>query len=131
LREDVKYDAAECCSPEAQRVENFSGTLVQWTTGDGKTYFPAGKTTKSLFPGVYEIGSCERGIFFQRIPVRTEGLIYFPQTNMEEVVEEIQTFWSREDKFREYLLTYKRGIILWGPAGSGKTIGIVKNMGLW
>lgn len=109
---------AECCEDTESK---FSGALVQWTSGDGKTYFPAGETTKNLTPGVYEIGHCERGIFFQRIPVKTEGLIRFPQTNMENVVEEIQTFWSKEDKFREYELTYKRGIILWGPPGSGKS----------
>jgi hypothetical protein len=112
----------DCCEEAAQSFgKSFPTSLVQWTTGDGKTYFPAGKTTKLLSPGVYEIGHCERGLFFQRIPVRTEGLIHFPQTNMEGVVEEIQTFWSREDKFIEYSLTYKRGIILWGPAGSGKS----------
>jgi len=111
----------EAVAEEPRANDIFSGALVQWTTGDGKVYFPAGETTQNLTPGVYEIGHCERGIYFQRIPVKTEGLIHFPQTNMEKVVEEIQTFWSKEDKFREYELTYKRGIILWGPPGSGKS----------
>lgn len=97
------------------------GKLVQWTSGDGKLFFPAGETTDILPPGVYEIGHCDRGIYFERIPVKTEGLIRFPQTNSEDVIVEIQKFWEKEKIFRDYNLTYKRGIILWGPAGSGKS----------
>jgi SpoVK/Ycf46/Vps4 family AAA+-type ATPase len=37
------------------------------------------------------------------------------------VITEIQTFWEREGIFRDFDLAYKRGIILWGPPGSGKS----------
>jgi hypothetical protein len=36
-------------------------------------------------------------------------------------VYEIQKFWDKEPIFREYGLTHKRGIIMWGPPGSGKS----------
>lgn len=111
---------ASCDSTEAEDEISY-GKLVQWTSGDGKIFFPAGETTNTLPIGVYEIGHCDRGVFFQRVPVKTEGLIHFPQTNSEKVVHEIQKFWEREEIFREYNLTYKRGIILWGPPGSGKS----------
>lgn len=98
------------------------GNLVQWTTADDKIFVPASHTRPGLVPGVFEIQhSPSIGIYFQRIPVKTEGLIRFPQTNSERVVREIQNFWMKEDIFREFHLAYKRGIILWGPAGSGKS----------
>ena len=106
-------------------TEHFSGTVggyVQWTSSDGKNFFPASQTVRELTPGVYEIfHSQTQGLFFAKIPVLTTGLIRFPETNSEKVVEEIQKFWNKEDIFREYNLTYKRGIILWGPPGSGKS----------
>jgi len=99
----------------------FSGQMVQWTSGDGKRFFPSGKTIECLPPGAYEIQSSECGIYFEHINVKTEGLIRFPQTNSEKVIQEIQKFWEKEEIFKEYELSYKRGIILWGPPGSGKS----------
>jgi hypothetical protein len=101
--------------------EVSSGKLVQWSSGDGKSFFPAGETQSKLPPGVYEINHCDRGIYFIKIPTKTEGLIRFPQTNSDKVLMEIQNFWSKEARFLEYNLSYKRGIILWGPPGSGKS----------
>ena len=117
-------------SPSAEIYEDKCDTesgekmkgLVQWTTGDDKRFVPASKTVDVLVPGCYEImhsSSC--GIYFEKVPVKTEGLVRFPQTNSERVVSEIQNFWEREDLFKEYKLTHKRGIILWGPPGSGKS----------
>jgi hypothetical protein len=96
--------------------------LSQWTTVDGLKFYPAGKTTDKLEPGLYEPSYDQnRGYFFLRLHVKTEGLLRFPETNSERVITEIQTFWTRESKYKQYGLTYKRGMILWGPPGSGKS----------
>jgi hypothetical protein len=101
---------------DAERTDY--GKLSQWTTGDGKRFLPAGITKEQLPPAVYEIHhSAQLGLYFQKIPVRTEGLLRFPQTNSERVLKEIETFWDRENLFTEFSITYKRGIILWGPPG--------------
>ena len=60
-------------------------------------------------------------MYFEKIAVKTEGLIEFPDSNSDKVIGEIKNFWGRESEFKEYNLTYKRGIILWGPPGSGKS----------
>jgi hypothetical protein len=119
----------DCCSAPAvcgdqgpKKDEKVLRGLVQWTTSDGKSFIPASKTADKITPGVYEIQHSDTiGIYFQKIPVLAQGLLRFPQTNSERVVTEIQKFWERESLFREYKLTYKRGIILWGPPGSGKS----------
>ncbi len=96
--------------------------LVQWTTSDDKRFLPASHTVDILTPGVYEIQSSPNiGIFFEKLPVNIKGLIRFPQTNSNKVIEEIAKFWDREDIFKQYGLTHKRGILLWGPPGSGKS----------
>jgi len=97
-------------------------SLTQWTTPDEKIFVPASQTAPMLVPGLYEIcHSPTMGIFFQKTAVKTEGLLRFPQTNSDRVVREIQKFWDLEGRFREYGLAYKRGIIMWGPPGSGKS----------
>jgi SpoVK/Ycf46/Vps4 family AAA+-type ATPase len=73
-------------------------------------------------PGAYEILSSHNiPIYFEKIPILATNLINFPETNSEKVVSEIQKFWSKESVFRDFGLVYKRGIILWGPPGSGKS----------
>lgn len=124
---NIVSNSGEVCCNSNPCVEKGSGDkvlkgLVQWTTADGKSFLPASKTQDEITPGVYEIQhSNNSGIYFQRIPVLVQGLLRFPQTNSEKVVIEIQKFWERESLFKEYNLTHKRGIILWGPPGSGKS----------
>ncbi len=97
-------------------------TYCQWGTSDNRIFVPSSKTVKKLIPGVYEIDqNTQFGTYFEKIPVKTEGLLRFPDTNSDKVVNEIQKFWDREDVFRHYDIAYKRGIILYGPPGSGKS----------
>lgn len=96
--------------------------LKQFTTGDGTRFYPAGATIENLSPGIYDIlFDNTKGIYFQKINVKTDGLIKFPETNSEKVIEEISKFWDREENFKKYKLNYKRGIFLYGPPGSGKS----------
>ncbi|CAE7860226.1 dnaE [Symbiodinium microadriaticum] len=109
-------------SGEDSSAEEITNSYVQWTTSDGNVFVPASSTKDILTPGVYEVhASPQVGIFFKKIPVRTEGLLRFPQTNSNKVIDEIKKFWEREEVFRAYDLSYKRGILLYGPPGSGKS----------
>ncbi len=96
--------------------------LIQWTTGDGRLYLPAGRTMPRLIPGAYEIRyGPSVGVYFEKFPVKTEGLLRFPHSNADRLLHEIQAFWGRETLYRDYGLAFKRGFLLWGPAGSGKS----------
>jgi len=105
-------------SEEKEEQQVKLGNLVQWTTSDKRTFIPASHTIDKLIPGVYDILQAPGvGIYFEKVPVKTEGLIRFPQTNSEKVVDEIKKFWDKEAVFKEFGLAYKRGVILYGPAG--------------
>jgi ATP-dependent 26S proteasome regulatory subunit len=96
--------------------------LKQFTTSDGNKFYPSGATVARITPGIYDIQVDNmKGIFFNKIKVKTDGLLRFPETNSEAVIEEISKFWEREHVFKKYNLNYKRGIFLYGPAGSGKS----------
>lgn len=105
--------------------QGYLSSYVHWTTSDNRIFVPAAPTEKTLIPGVYEIDqSSSIGIYFEKIPVRSEGLVRFPDTNSDKVLTEIQKFWEREDIFHEYNLIYKRGILIYGPPGSGKSCAV-------
>lgn len=107
---------------EARETSKFNTSAVQWATSNGVIFIPTGTTTPILLPGYYEIGQdASIGVYFERIQVKTDGLLEFPEANTTKVVDEIKKFWESEHKFRGRGLTYKRGIILWGPAGGGKS----------
>lgn len=100
---------------------NLNG-LKQFTTTDCKKFFAAGSTVTCLVPGTYSIKvDHSTGIYFQKIDIKTDGLLRFPNSNSEKVIKEISKFWDRESVFKKYKLNYKRGIFLYGPPGSGKS----------
>lgn len=94
----------------------------QWSTCDNVKFLPAGKTSKILVPGFYEPKlSSSSGYYLEKLDCKIEGLLEFPETNCKRVIDEIQNFWEKGDLFKAHNLVHKRGIILWGPPGSGKS----------
>ncbi len=96
--------------------------FTQWTVQNGGIYSPSHRSVKSLPPGMYVIGYASHlGFYFQHEKINIEGLVRFPHTNSETILKEIQTFWDNGNTFKKYGLPHKRGILLWGSPGSGKS----------
>ena len=88
---------------------------------NGNEFYPSMETTGELEPGLYDIGESMRGLYFAKSPTGSEGLIEFPESQIDSISKEIQLFWDKESDFREFGLSFKRGILLYGPPGCGKT----------
>jgi|CXWL01.1.fsa_nt_gi energy-coupling factor transporter ATP-binding protein EcfA2 len=112
----------EPVDPEEKPKKRTKRDYKQWLVSD-QVYRPVGDlvTIKKLPPGYYEIENDKGGIYFVDLEVRTESLIKFPDSTSQMVLKDIQSFWTREAVFRKYNLSYKRGIMLYGPPGSGKS----------
>lgn len=88
----------------------------------GDAFVACEKAVGTLPAGHYIIeASMDKGIFFRSVPINTDNLIRLPDSASDDVIREIDEFWSLENHFRKYGFLWKRGILLWGSAGSGKS----------
>ena len=76
-------------------------------------------------PGYYDVGNTtmlnRQSAVFDRLTVKKENLIKFEDTASVEILDEINKFWSMEKTFKKFGMPFKRGVLLYGPPGSGKT----------
>lgn len=96
-----------------------NGWGQQWTIVNGQ-FRPAGVASERLPAGVYRVNEC-RGWLLEPVKMVTDSLIVLPDPVCKQVVDGIEKFWTKEQKYRDRKVIYKRGILLHGPAGSGKT----------
>jgi SpoVK/Ycf46/Vps4 family AAA+-type ATPase len=66
--------------------------------------------------------------YLSPIKIMTDTIINIPNTFTEDVIGEIRQFWSNNvsEKFKTYGLIHKRGVLLAGRPGTGKTLTLAK-----
>ena len=87
------------------------------------------KITNKLFPGIYLVDEDRSGIFCKKINVEVDNLYKFSDSLIIKLVNEINNFWDKKDLYNEKNLIHKRGILLEGYPGTGKTsiISLISN----
>ena len=116
-------EAAESSAPprlESPTPDDIAQNAKMWSV-TGQAYFPSDYTVKGLPPGYYVVENCNRGLYFQKTPMNLDDLLVLPDTASGEILKQIEFFWTREQQFRKLGFLWKRGILLHGPAGGGKT----------
>lgn len=88
---------------------------------DGLTFWPSGKTIKKLNPGVYSVHTCQSGLYFKVESLVIDDLIQFEDGLPKQILDEIEVFWSKADTFKKWGFLHKRGYLLYGAAGQGKS----------
>ncbi|MGE5510281.1 MAG: AAA family ATPase [Bacteroidota bacterium] len=88
----------------------------------GDTFYGVGETRPELPTGLYRcddvptIGPC---LVKQR--VETDKLLELPDDAGASLLAEFAAFWQLGEQYRGRGFLHKRGFLLWGPPGSGKT----------
>lgn len=112
-------DKAE--SSERDDILN-SISLTQWAVCGPNTYKPVSVTFPKLQSGVYSIAVSQyHGIIYQKKNICVDDLLRFPDSVSDKILGEITSFWGKGQRFQEHGFLHRRGYLLHGPAGSGKT----------
>lgn len=89
----------------------------------GDAYTVCGKTVKKLPPGVYRTFIDGNGnTVFVAHPIKSDDWLNFHDSLINNVLQEIDTFWKRESAFKKYGYLQRRGYMFYGPPGTGKTV---------
>lgn len=96
--------------------------FTQWAIGGNQRFTPVGSSIKELVPGVYEPFATPGTWGLERMNIASDEIYELPDMQTNTVLDEVERFWNNEDRYRKHNLLYKRGVILHGPPGSGKTV---------
>jgi AAA+ superfamily predicted ATPase len=79
---------------------------------------PAGCYTIELDPS--------NAMFLKTFDVKVNGYVDFPSSKLQDLILETSNFRHQPDKYKKYNLFHKRGFLLYGEPGVGKTVTVLK-----
>jgi AAA+ superfamily predicted ATPase len=117
----AKANSSHSVGQEPSKREKILASLCQYTSVGGG-YIPTHNTVKTLEPDCYTITMTMEGqTVFVPQKIVTDNLMRLPDSKSDAVIAEVENFWPLKTKFKEFGFSHKRGFLLWGPPGSGKT----------
>ena len=101
-------------------ADDDQNEYYHWSLHKG-LYRPVGKTQDTVPAGIYEIDNDNAGWYLSKVKFPSDTLLRLPGMPIDYILDQIKVFWERESLFQQTGLLHKRGILMYGPAGSGKT----------
>lgn len=90
-----------------------------------------------LPPGAYKVGIRKDQLALLPHAIVTDGVVKIKGGVVDEIIKEVESFWKKKDDYKKYGFLHKRGILMHGAPGIGKTMticqiieGIVKRGGV-
>ena len=95
---------------------------LQWMLEGVDTFQVCGETAPRLPAGGYTCtqDNCHRPLFVKR-RLEADNLIDFPGSLASEILEEVERFWERRDRFHRLGFLHRRGYLFYGKQGGGKS----------
>lgn len=114
------YDTDGNSEDNTKKKDVGPEALSQYTIFGG-CYLATSSTIPTLPPGVYRPTFANERFVFQPLDVTGDSLMEFPDSKSEFIIKEIENFWGLKEQFHSFGFSHKRGILLHGEAGCGKS----------
>lgn len=127
-KEEFRNDRAEDAKPTTASDSNapVPGEITQYSLYSSG-YIPTTDTVKFLPSGAYEIHNSQHGPWANPITIKEGLLLELPEMRSDYVINLVERFWASEKDYKEGNefvnggATFKAGVMLYGPPGSGKS----------
>ena len=98
-----------------------------WSPLKGDEFVPAFPTIEKVPSGLYEIhwNSSLQTYALKKQSMHVDELYELPSEEIKSILEDIESFWKRREIYQKYNFVHKRGILLYGEPGCGKS-GIIQ-----
>ena len=116
----LDFDDEDEYEPRPEIGSDDDQAYYHWSTRNG-VFRPVGHTQDTVPAGIYEIDNDNSGWFLSKVKFPSDALLRLPGMPIDFILDQIDTFWKREELFTQTKLLHKRGILMYGPAGCGKT----------
>jgi SpoVK/Ycf46/Vps4 family AAA+-type ATPase len=123
--EDLIDEIENEANDEDSEIGQFNPTC--WSISKGGEFAPSFSTVDQVPAGLYELGwnaSLSTHVI-KKVPVNTDELYELPSEEIKNILEDIDQFWTRREIYKQYNFIHKRGILLYGEPGCGKS-GIIQ-----
>ena len=91
-----------------------------WAVTKG-TYRSVEDIRETLPPGIYTLGIEDGHKLYTPVSAPADQAVDLPGLPSKYLMDQIKLFWSRAERYEKYHLLQKRGILLYGEPGCGKT----------
>jgi ATP-dependent 26S proteasome regulatory subunit len=105
-------------------IDELRPSKYKWLRSENGIYAMVqnSETVDIIESGTYALFQDSRGgLHAERYEVETDELFILPNNHVNSIIKEIDDFWLKAPLFEKYKVKHKRGILLEGPGGTGKT----------
>ena len=107
---------------DKEQLDQLLPKVESWVTTNNKDFFFSFKSIDTIPSGLYSMTYTDNnGFGFSKMEYKSEEFFHLPSLPHKQIVADLQAFWDNKQKFIDYNLNPKRGIILHGDPGCGKT----------